>query len=185
MKKNTDRFVHAVFCDDIRQEIGEKMSLMGCYRGELFVPAMPVVLAKLCVLVTVSTPVRRPFKELTIRVNQGEINLIALQMTSEDLVRAMPPQPEDMTSLLASAGIMLSPFSITEPSEIRIVVVTEDGEMLGPRLRLKVMPHAGALPAPNDPDAAAVAPRKATGKKAAVRVASVKKKSPSVNTLDK
>ena len=62
MKENVDRFVHTIFCDDLRQEVGNKVSFMGCYQGELFVPFVPLLLPKLCVYVTVSTPVERPLR---------------------------------------------------------------------------------------------------------------------------
>ncbi len=74
--QNADRFVHAIFCDDIRQELGNKVSFMGCYQSELFVPFAPLALPKLCVYVTISTPAERPFKALSIRVDQGS-NTIA------------------------------------------------------------------------------------------------------------
>ena len=171
MKKNADRFIHAIFCDDMRQEIGNKVSFMGCYQGELFVPFLPLALPKLCVFVTVSTPVERPLKALTIRVNQGEKQLASIEMPSEDLARAVPPPQDDSTRILANVGVMLSPFAITEPGELRVVVITEEGEMLGPLLRIKVMPQADASVAPAEP----VAARKAAPKKAVARSAPAKK----------
>jgi len=175
MKQNADRFVHAIFCDDIRQEMGNKVSFMGCYQGELFVPFVPLMLPKLCVQVTISTTVERPLKALTVRLDQGANQLAVIEVPADDFARSMPPAPEDATRWSASVGVMLSPFSITEPGEIRIVVVTEEGEMLGPRLRIKVMPQAEAAVAPAEPVAASVATRKAAPKKAAARSAPVKK----------
>lgn len=176
MKKNADRFVHAIFCDDIRQETGNKVSFMGCYQGELFVPLMPLALPKLCVYVTISTLVARPLKALTIRVDQRETKLVTIEIPSEDLARLAPPPQEDATRILVNAIVILSPFAITEPSEIRVVVITEDGEMLGPRLRIKVMPQAEvAVAAPAEPVAATVATRKAATKKAATPSAPVRR----------
>ena len=34
------RTVIAQFCDDVRQEIGNKFSLMGCYGTDLYVPVV-------------------------------------------------------------------------------------------------------------------------------------------------
>jgi hypothetical protein len=55
------RTVIAQFCDDVRQEIGNKFSLMGCYGTDLYVPAFPFTLPKLCAFVHVRTPRERPF----------------------------------------------------------------------------------------------------------------------------
>jgi hypothetical protein len=38
------RSVIAQFCDDVRQEIGNKFSLMGCYGSDLYVPAFPITM---------------------------------------------------------------------------------------------------------------------------------------------
>lgn len=175
MKQNADRFVHAIFCDDIRQEMGNKVSFMGCYQGELFVPFVPLMLPKLCVQVTISTTVERPIKSLTVRLDQGANQLAAFEVASDDFSRSIPPAPESATRWSASVGVMLAPFSITEPGELRVVVITEEGEMLGPRLRIKVMPQADAVVAPAEPLAPIAATRKVAAKKAAARSAPSKK----------
>ena len=175
MKQNADRFVHAIFCDDIRQEMGNKVSFMGCYQSELFVPFVPLMLPKLCVQVTMSTTVERPIKSLTVRLDQGANQLAVIAVPADDFARSMPPAPEDATRWSASVGVMLAPFTITEPGELRVVVITEEGEMPGPRLRLKVMPQADTLAVPAEPVAARVATRKAAPKKAATQRTPAKK----------
>jgi hypothetical protein len=175
MKKNADRFVHAIFCDDMRQEMGNKVSLMGCYQGELFVPFAPVALPKLCVFVTVSTPIERPLKALTIRVDQGGTTILNIETPNSDWAQSAPPANEDTTRLLANVGVMLSPLAIAEPGDIRVVVTTEEGEMLGPRLRIKVMPPTdvaadGVTATPTDK-----AKPKTTAKRAAAKRAPVKR----------
>ena len=175
MKKNADRFVHAIFCDDMRQEMGNKVSFMGCYQGELFVPFAPVALPKLCVFVTVSTPIERPLKSLTIRVDQGGNTIANIATPDADWAQSIPPAPEDATRLLANVGVMLSPLAITEPGDIRVMVTTEEGEILGPRLRIKVMP-----PTEVTADLVAATPMdkakpKAVAKKAVAKRAPVKR----------
>ena len=174
-KQNTDRFVHAIFCDDIRQEVGNKVSLMGCYQGELFVPFVPLTLAKVCVHVTIFTTVERPLKSLTVRLNQGLNQLAVMDFSGDELARAIPPAPKDSTRLAISVGMILAPFTITEPGELRVMVITEEGEMLGPRLRIKVTPQAEATTAPIEPVAASVATRKAAPKKVTARSVPAKK----------
>jgi len=175
MKNNADRFVHAVFCDDMRQEMGNKVSFMGCYQGELFVPFAPVALTKLCVFVTVSTPIERPLKALTIRVDQGGTTILNIETPSSDWTQPMPPAPEDTTRLLANVGVMLSPLAITVPGDIRVVVTTEEGEMLGPRLRIKVMPPTEVAANVVAESQADKAKPKTSAKKAAAKRAPVKR----------
>ena len=173
--QNADRFVHAIFCDDIRQEMGNKVSFMGCYQGELIVPFVPLLLPKLCVQVTISTTKERPIKSLTVRLDQGANPIAAFEVCSDDFSRSTPPAPDDATRLSASVGVMLSPFSITEQGNLRVVVITEEGEMPGPRLRLRVVPPVDAVVAPAEPLARIEVKRKVATKKASTRSAPVKK----------
>jgi hypothetical protein len=161
MKQNADRFVNAIFCDDIRQEVGNKVSFMGCYQGELFVPFVPMMLPKLCVQVTISTTVERPIKSLTVRLDHGVNQLAVIEVPADDFVRFATPAAEDAFQWSVHVGVMLSPFTITEPGELRVVVITEEGEMSGPHLRLKVMPA--------EPLAPAVAAKKVVARRASAK----------------
>jgi hypothetical protein len=40
--------INHVVCDDIRQEVGNESSLMGCYGVSMVLTDFPVVLPKLC-----------------------------------------------------------------------------------------------------------------------------------------
>lgn len=46
---NSNIVFHGVFCDDIRQEVGNKVTLVGCYGNELQTNSLPTVLPKICV----------------------------------------------------------------------------------------------------------------------------------------
>ena len=51
-----NRQVSTTFCDDIRQEIGGKLSYMGVYSSDLYVGGFPITLPKFCVAIRVMTP---------------------------------------------------------------------------------------------------------------------------------
>jgi hypothetical protein len=158
MKQIADRFLVATFCDDIRQEIGNKYSLMGCYGGELTVPAIPVILAKLCVLATVWTPKDRPFQSLVLSVMQDddtEMNRLAF-LERDILLEMAQLQDKTATRIGLSAAITFSPFVIEKPTLLRLVATTEEGEILGPDLSIKLQPG----PAPLAQPAAAPKPAK-------------------------
>jgi len=47
-----DVFGNAIFCDDIRMEIGGKLTFVGCYINDMYVhSSFPVVLPKFCIAV--------------------------------------------------------------------------------------------------------------------------------------
>lgn len=139
MKKQTERVLTAIFCDDIRHEIGNKMSFMGCYQGELFIPAVPTSLSKLCIFATALTPIERPFKNLTFRiVMDDKVELARLEIPNEAFSAIPDVVDETATRKSVSTALMFSPFVIKEPTSLRLVADTEEGEVIGPRLLIKI-----------------------------------------------
>ena len=139
MKKNEDRFVTAIFCDDIRQEVGNKLSFIGCYQGELFVPMAPIALPKLCVFASVWTSKEKPFKSLTIRIVQDdETELARIEIPEEGIKEASQITDETSTRKAFSTAIVFAPFAVEKPTMLKLVATTEDGEIVGPRLLIKV-----------------------------------------------
>jgi hypothetical protein len=149
MKNNNDRFLTAIFCDDIRQEMGNKLSFMGCYQGELIVPMAPVALSKLCVFASILTPKEKPIKSLTLRIVQDDdIELARIDVTGEGLSQASQVLDETATRKIISTAIVFSPFAIEKNTTLRLKATTEEGEIVGPRLLIKVVatPESAAQP---------------------------------------
>lgn len=170
MKKNDDRNLTAIFCDDIRHEMGNKLSFMGCYQRDLFVATAPVALAKLCVFATASTPQKNPFKALTLRIVQDDdIELARLEIPSEELQQAAQTVDPTATRKNISTAIMFSPLFVEKPTSLRLMATTEEGEMVGPRLLIKVAenlaPQQSAEPMQDKKPPAKAAPRKTAAKK--------------------
>ena len=139
MKKTTDRILTAIFCDDIRHEMGNKMSFMGCYQGELFVPVVPTGLSKLCIFATALTPIERPFKSLTFRIVMDDnVELARLEIPTEAFSAMPDVVDETATRKSVSTALMFSPFIIEKPTSLRLMADTEEGEVIGPRLLIKV-----------------------------------------------
>lgn len=140
MQNNDERTLNAIFCDDIRHEMGNKLSFMGCYQGELQVSDAPVALAKLCVYASASTTQGKPFKTLTLRVVQDQdIELAKLAIPPETLAQAAQVFDPAATRMTVSTAIVFSPFFIEKPTSIRLMAATEEGEIVGPRLSINVV----------------------------------------------
>ena len=140
MKKNADRFVTAVFCDDFRHETGNKLSLMGCYEGELLVTAMPATLSKLCVYASAWTLKERPFKSLVFRiVLSDELELARVSLSAKDLAAFAGVRDPGSTRKKVSAALMFSPFVIEKPGALRLTATSEEGELVGSRLLIKLV----------------------------------------------
>lgn len=144
MKKNDARFLTAIFCDDIRPELGNKLSFMGCYQSELVVQMAPVALPKLCVFASILTPKERPFKSLILRVVQdNDVELARIDIPEEGLTGSSQIIDETSTRKILSTAIVFSPFAVEKPTMLRLIATTEEGEITGPRLLIKVAATQG------------------------------------------
>lgn len=145
MKRNAERFMTGIFCDDIRHEVGNKLSFMGCYQSELLVQAMPAVLPKLCIYVSVWTPKNKSFKALTLRVVQDDDKELArIDIPPDGLAESAQIQDETATRKTINTAITFSPFVIEKLTTLRLMAITEAGEIIGPRLMIKMLPGQDA-----------------------------------------
>ncbi len=63
-----NRYGYSIFCDDIRNEAGGKLSFIGCYNGVIFISGrFPLVLPKLCVHIHIFSPAAQPFSSIVVR----------------------------------------------------------------------------------------------------------------------
>jgi hypothetical protein len=119
------RFIVAQYCDDIRQEVGNKFSLIGCYAADLIVPSFPAVLPKLCAHIKVYTSADRPFERLTVRLMRDEEIIAEIAVDP----RAYPDQPQDKSLKwqIASAFLVMTPFAVESECALRLEADTETG----------------------------------------------------------
>ena len=132
------RIVLSQFCDDIRQEVGNKYSLMGCYGNELIVEKLPVLLPKLCVQVRVITPIDKPFYKLIIRAKMNSDIIAEMNVISGDITT--PPIPSGIDKPVRtelSVMMTFSPLQIAEPSKLRIEAEADDEILRGGILLFK------------------------------------------------
>mgnify|MGYP000373254618 CR=1 FL=1 len=142
----TSRAINTTYCDDIRREVGNKMSYMGVYSSKLLVPEFPAILPKLSIIIEVRTPISEPFEELELRVLQGEQIVGQVEFDSDILSTqsslAEEPDADNDTDVndglvVVRAVVTISPLVISENQTIRVRAITESGELKGPGLRLE------------------------------------------------
>lgn len=125
-----DRFISIQFCDDIRQEVGNKLSLMGCYPGAIQVERTPVTLPKLCAIVKVYTPLGRPFTRLAVRIVRDDQTLAELTFAPESLASPADP-PAGSQWQMVIGGLVMAPFHIEASCVLRVEAETEEGILHG------------------------------------------------------
>ena len=122
------RTAHSIFCDDIRQEIGGKYSLIGCYNAELILQAvLPAALPKLCCAIRLVTPIDCPFVGVVFRAFAGDKLLAesnAMSLSSKDVPKT--DGGEAAKHLVLSAHMTFSPLLIEDSHVLRIEAETED-----------------------------------------------------------
>jgi hypothetical protein len=136
-----ERFVSVVYCDDIRNEVGNKQSLIGIYRGDLYVPSFPATLPKLCVLVTVQTLANQPFESLKFRLLKDDTLLAEAPIPLESMPKAGSIDSGDGFSMFTLVLVM-SPFKVDQPTKLRVRVDADGVELKAPALVIHQRPDA-------------------------------------------
>lgn len=142
---NGARFVYTDFCDDVREEVGGKFSLIGVYRSDLIVKKIPIVLPKFCIVVRIVTPIDCPFSLLKIRMSMnGE--LLADMAIPDNVLQTKQSITDgrDGKRMQAMTILSLAPLAINEPGKITIEVETEEGVLYGGSLWIKLLESESA-----------------------------------------
>lgn len=121
-----NKFVSTVFCDDVRHEIGGKVTYVGIYGGTMFVNSFPAELPKLYLIATISVPIDQCLKNAKLLVLQDNAAVAEFEV---------PPTPEvtkeeiddEVFGFSVSYMICFSPLKASEESKIK-VFLQEDGE---------------------------------------------------------
>lgn len=115
-----------LFCDDLRNEVGGKTSLMGIYQSELIIDAeFPVLLPKLVISVTYYEIAGRMNGPLNLRVympHDNEAPSLSFDIPRVESERAWvpPPDPDSEKIITVQAPIILSPFEIRSEGSLKV-----------------------------------------------------------------
>lgn len=128
------RYGYSVFCDDIRNEVGGKLSFIGCYNGVMFVrSSFPLTFPKLCVHFHIVSPSSMPYSSLQVRCY-----LPGMTEPFVDEVLDAPSPVEQLKladklekgvaapQLIVAAGsFVFAPLEISEPGLVRMRAVID------------------------------------------------------------
>ncbi len=138
----SDRFLHAIFCDDIRFELQNKLSLMGIYYGSITPEALPTYLARFCAHAVAVTPVERPFRQVDLQLLLNDVVVQEMSVPPEALVmdpeKSLLPTPSRLAAF--GGNLVVSPLYLSEPGVISVRAITEEGILTGPRLPVLTPP---------------------------------------------
>ena len=144
-KKTADRprFVIAQFCDDIRFELGNKVTIVGLYNGKLILQELPALIPRLGVVLTVNSPKT----ELTSNL------MVVIEKDDEIIHHSRHNVPRPTTEEQSQPGhdlisrrslvmqIGLSPITVVAPCMLRVVVTIDGVEWQAGKLRISAAPQ--------------------------------------------
>lgn len=141
--------ISALYCDDIRQETGGKLSYMGTYNQSLLLAALPAVLPKLCVMVKVSVPTSEVnFEQVIIRVLHDDaiIGEGTFQCPNDAEDERIENESGGLKVTTLMSHFVFSPFVINAPSSLKIRVLINEDEFKGPSLAISRAPEGTDFP---------------------------------------
>lgn len=148
------RHVETLFCDDIRHEINGKLSYIGVYSGELFVPAFPATLPKFCVSVKVVTPADEPLRSLTLRVLKDDETLQEIVFDEEQLASASDvfaglndEERQRRHTQTVQALLAFTPLHLEKACLLKVRALTDHEELRGVGLKIDQRPTSSDQPA--------------------------------------
>jgi len=137
-----------LYSDDVRYEVGGKVSYIGCYNGELWVKDFPLTLPKLCVTLWARIPHSNPVESLIFRVFKNDELLHEQNANIADVPQAHSAdfweqqRPSDMeTFTMLMTTVIFSPMLLEDACYIRVRAFTSDGdELKAPALHIRIAP---------------------------------------------
>jgi hypothetical protein len=140
--------VQTIYCDDIRQEIGGKLTYVGVYSGSLLTAAFPVALPKFCVAVTVVVDSFDPLEPLKLRILKDDEVLAEREFAASELLELAPSAESAAADAagdrvqIVNSFFMFTPFQVDTPCVLRVRVMLGNEELRGVGLRIEQMPAA-------------------------------------------
>jgi len=105
--------IYVIVCDDIRQEIDDRLSLIGVYQEKLVVDAIPTIIPKFSLLVTLEdTTMNLPKIDLIIKPFKGETKVLSFKAPSKNFIKG------DNVRLIG----LLSPFRVEAEGKVKIQI---------------------------------------------------------------
>jgi len=126
-----------IFCDDIRQEVGNKLSILGIYEGDIvFSVPPPAALPKFGIIVWLQTDIDNPPEKFSIRGLVPPNQKVAFSATVRKVEFNKNPA-DDAKRLNLKTIIPIINMEFTEEGPLEVFVDTEEGTFRAGRLFIR------------------------------------------------
>jgi hypothetical protein len=128
-----DVFLSAIYCDDIRSEVGSKQSYMGVYNSELIVHEFPLSLPRFFIQATIRMPLKTSAESLKFQVLLDETIASELPLPDGQLqaMRAAIEEKSVETDSWLGLGVafQFQGLNFAQPAKMTVQAVI-DGEVI-------------------------------------------------------
>jgi hypothetical protein len=109
------------YCDDIREEVGGKLTFVGCYSGDMNIYGIaPAALAIFCAYISFRIPDKINFSKVKI------ILCIEYDLETKELARAEFDRPENGAEVLENLVVPGQMLSINLPIKLAPLLIEKD-----------------------------------------------------------
>lgn len=132
---NNPRYLHNIYCDDVRLEANNKAIIIGVYNYDMIInpTIQKPIIQKLCIYSTISTPVDKPIKEIKYKL---KLDNKVIQEFSENF--NSPIQIDNETFYIMHGAIINITIPITQDSTLRLCAsIDDEDEIQGAALHIK------------------------------------------------
>lgn len=122
MTANT-RYLHCIYADDVRQEVNNKLIIVGMYMGGMHVSQMPTVLPQLCVIADLHVPKDQLMTSLKLTLSFGGKDIIAVDAPESQLPKIEDFKDPESQAMMVQMVVQVAPFKIDGPSKLRVTAL--------------------------------------------------------------
>ena len=137
-------FLLATFCDDVRQEVGNKLSYLGIYGPNLIVPKMPTTLAKLCCIFTLRIPATSLPRKVVFKLLREEEVIFEAELLPQDDAILPTADPAEDHALTISNIAQFVAFDVIQPARLKARAIVDGLELSGGSLDLQALQTSAA-----------------------------------------
>lgn len=134
----------SIFCDDIRHEQNGKISLMGIYNGEMYVPAFPITLPKICSYFELRVPPDVDVNLdaiLTVMKGPDKINSITITIPSKGPEVRIMSHGKPCVHMRAVGAMEFPSITFTEPTLLEVIAQIDGKTVIAGRLWITTFPE--------------------------------------------
>lgn len=119
---------YGIFCDDIRHEMGNKFTLVGCYGQDMFLRSLPTSLQRICIHFCIQSLDKSPIQSVNLELQQDNKTVHKM-----DLVINQSPEQH-----VVNGGFDLLNIEIKEKTTLSLIATVDGNTISGPSLDISL-----------------------------------------------